>query len=533
MGELWYNGKIYTMEAEGKTVDSVFTEEGVILGVGTKKDLINRFGHRMNHERNLNGAIMLPGFVDSHMHLIGFGESLLRLDLSQMKSKHDILTSIKVRAEQLSPGEWLVGEGWNENLWEDKTLLTKNEIDNVAPHNPVLLKRVCRHAIAVNSQALKKAGVNKNTENPSGGKIMRDEAGEPTGILKDNAQDLINQLLPPYDIDYLKRLLKNGIENCYQLGLTGAHTEDLNYYGSFYNTYEAFRQVISADEWPFRAHLLIHHGVIDEWKKSGYQYLGGDSFVEFGPMKIFADGSLGGRTALLSQPYADDVSTNGVAIHSYDELQALVKKARELDIPIAVHAIGDLAFEWVIDAIEKYPLTGIGHDRLIHAPLLKKELIERAAKLPVIVDIQPGFLVSDFPWALDRIGEESKIDYLYAWKSLLDAGLTCAGGSDAPIEPANPLIGIQAAVTRQIPDDPSQTIYQKEERLTVFEAVSLYTKGSAYAGLNQRNRGLIKEDFVADFTILDRDIFEIPHVEITSALVKMTVVNGRIMYKAE
>lgn len=530
MATLWINGNIYTMADVGKKVEAILTVGGKIRAVGSLADLRTQFGKMIDEEIDLQGATMFPGFVDSHMHLIGFGESQLRLNLSDMKSKEEMLQAVQKKAAELEEGEWLIGEGWNENLWERPSTITKDELDAIVPNHPVLLKRVCRHVTVVNSKALQIAGIHEDAANPQGGVIERNVDGTLTGILKDNAQELINRALPPYTVERLKRCLKKGIDSCYALGLTGAHTEDLNYYGSFTNTYKAFKEVIEEDMHLFRAHLLIHHDVIDEWKEAGFRYLAGSEFVEFGPMKIFVDGSLGGRTALLSFPYADDPSTRGVNVHSYEQLQQLVKMARELEIPIATHTIGDLAFEWVLDAIEKYPLETMGHDRLIHTQLLRKDLVKRAKQLPVIFDIQPRFLASDFPWVLERIGD-GPIDYLYAWKSLLKEGIPLAGGSDAPIEPADPLLGVHAAVSRTRPDDPEKIVYGEEEKLSMFEAVSLFTTGSAHAGLHADKRGKICEGFDADFTVFDKDLFNIDPDELLSTKVVMTVIDGKIVYQ--
>jgi predicted amidohydrolase YtcJ len=263
--------------------------------------------------------------------------------------------------------------------------------------------------------------------------------------------------------------------------------------------------------------------VIDDWKKEAGRFPVNEQFIESGAMKIFADGALGGRTALLSHPYADDQSTNGVLIHSLEELTNLVGKARKYDLPVAVHAIGDLAFEYVLRAIEKFPVPAGKRDRLIHAQILRKDLIERAKHLSLILDI---------PWVIERIGKE-KMKYHYAWKTLLEEGLHCAGGSDAPIEPADPLLGIHAAVTRTNPNDPDRKVYGEKQRLTVYEAVSLFTKGSAYAICHEHDRGLIKPGYTADFTVLDKDLFKISEHEILSVNVRITVVNEEKVYEKQ
>jgi predicted amidohydrolase YtcJ len=528
MGKLWFGGNIYTLSAEGQQVEAVLTKDNHIIAIGTKQDLEGNFD--ITESIDLQGATMLPGFVDSHLHLIGHGETLIRLDLSRYSSKAEALAAVKEYAASFSKGEWIIGEGWNENLWESAEPITLQELDEIVADSPVMLKRVCRHALVVNSIALELAGITKNTNTPPGGVLEKNDQGELTGLLKDQAQELIYEVLPKVSKEYLERAMTAAINDAYKLGLTGGHTEDLYYYSGFQDTYETFEKVIKENGLTFRAHLLVHHEVVSEMKQAGFEPYSGDLGIEFGAMKIFADGALGGRTALLSYPYADDPSTNGVAIFSQEELNELFDKARKLGLPVAIHTIGDLAFEYALNAMEAYPVKN-GRDRIIHAQILREELIERAKKLPsLILDLQPRFLAADFPWVIDRIGSE-RMDYCYAWKTLLDSGIPCAGGSDAPIEPLNPLWGIHAAVTRTNLNDPTRTVYGEKEKLSVYEAVSLFTKGSAYAICHENDRGMIKEGHLADFTVLEKDIFTISEDKISDLKVKMTVIGGEIVYQ--
>jgi predicted amidohydrolase YtcJ len=528
MRKLWYGGNIYTLHKEYEKVEAVVTEEKLIIAAGSFNELKESYPD--SQPIDLQGATMLPGFVDSHMHLIGHGESLIRLDLSKYSTKTDVLQAVKQYAESYPHLEWIIGEGWNENSWTNAEPITSQEIDEYVSEIPVLLKRVCRHAIAVNSKALEYAGITIDTPIPAGGVIERGPTGGLTGILKDQAQDLIFSVMPKVTKEYLELAMTAAIQNAYQLGLTGCHTEDLNYYSGFQDTYGTFIKVIKQKGLTFRAHLLVHHEVIDEMKQAQLEPYSGDLEIEFGAMKIFADGSLGGRTALLSHPYADDPSTNGVAIFSQEELNELYRKARELGLPVAIHTIGDLAFEYALNAMEAHPVNN-GRDRIIHAQILHRELIERAQRLPnLILDLQPRFLASDFPWVIDRIGAE-RMEFCYAWKTLMESGIPCAGGSDAPIEPLNPLWGIHAAVTRTGKDDPARTVYGEKEKLSVYEAVSLFTKGSAYAICHENDRGMIVKGHLADFTILEEDIFTVPEDEIAQMKVYMTVIGGEIVYQ--
>jgi hypothetical protein len=532
MGKLWYGGTIYTLEKEETTVEAIFTEGDRIIKTGGKMELERIFNERITECVDLKGGTMFPGFVDSHIHLIGHGETLIRLDLSNLTSKEEVLAAVKDYSKHVNQGEWIIGEGWNENRWGSQELIHRKELDEIAPENPVMLKRICRHAMIVNTMALKNAGISEDNVSPPGGVIERDIEGKLTGLLKDNAQDYIQSSFPMASEEYLQKAMSAAIKDLYQLGITGVHTEDLNYYGGFQRTYKTFKKVIEDEGLKFRTHLLVHHGVIDEMVYEGANFLSCNKWIEFGAMKIFADGALGGRTALLSHPYNDAPETKGVAILTQEEFNTLVAKARNYDLPVAIHAIGDKAFEYVLNAIEANPLVGPGRDRLIHAQILRQDLIERAKKLPVILDIQPVFLASDFPWVINRVGKD-KMEYCYAWKTLLNEGLICAGGSDAPIEFPNPLFGIHAAVTRTDRNDPNSIVYGEEQALSMYEAVCLFTRGSAYAACHEDDRGMIKAGFLADFTVLERNIFNLPPAEIPKVHVLMTVIGGEIVFEKE
>jgi len=532
MGTLFHGGTIYTMKHEGEIAEAVYTEEQFIVDYGNVWDLERKYRSKITNRIHLKGAVMLPGFVDSHMHLIGHGERLLRLDLSECISKKEALLLIKAAGDKAEQGEWILGGGWNENNWEDKSPLTIDELDEAVPTNPVVLDRICKHAIAVNTRALELAKVTNETEEPFGGVLERDETGTLTGVLKDKAQELITNAIPEKSHEYVKNALREGIKDAYRLGLTGAHTEDLFYYHGYEGTHLAFKQVIEEEGLTFRAHLLVHHRVFDDMVKSGNTYLSGGEWVELGAMKIFADGAFGGRTAFLSKPYADDPSTQGVSIFTMEQLDELVRKARENEMPVAVHAIGDAAFDMVLKAIENHPLKGFGRDRLIHATMLNEDLINRMQGLPLILDIQPSFVTSDFPWVYDRIGKDN-MKYCYAWKTLLEEGLHCAGGSDAPIESADPLAGIYAAVTRTNKEDLSGAGYMPNEALSVYEAVSLYTKGSAYAICHETDRGIIEKGYLADFTVLDHDIFIIDKRDIQKVKVAQTIIASEVVYEKQ
>lgn len=519
MGQLWHNGNIYTMAKENEMVEAAYVEHGKIVDIGSKEELRTRY--KIQEEFDLEGKTMLPGLVDSHMHLIGHGERLLRLDLSSCTSYEEVLHLVNERVKSTALGEWIIGEGWNENQFTDSKAVHVQDLDAISDKHPILLKRVCRHVQWVNSYVLGQAGITAEKKDPKGGKIGRDEHGQLTGLLYEQAQGLIAHMQPVIDEVYLQTALQTAIQDCWKYGLVGGHTEDLNYYGGFKKTHNAFKHTI--EKMPFKAHLLVHHEVAKE--RSQYE---NTHYIEFGAMKIFSDGSFGGRTALLSEPYEDAKETNGVAIFTREELAELVKQARRLGMPVAIHTIGDLSLEYVINALELHPPAEGLRDRIIHCQLAREELIERMKKLPIILDLQPVFLSSDFPSVIEKLGEH-RLRYAYAWRTLLKEGLHCAGGSDAPIEEVNPFLGIYSAVTRRSFIDGK--CYMPEEKLTVFEAVSLFTTGSAYTIGRENERGKIVKGYDADFTVIDRDIFEVEEEEIRDVEVAMTVVDGEVMYE--
>ena len=516
----FHHATFYTMKNPLDTIESVLVEDGKILALGTFDELKELADELID----LGGSFVYPGFVDSHLHMIGHGDKLRHIDLSTYKSSNEMTRDLQELLAIHPDGDWFVAEGWNENYFTDKKILNRYELDELSS-SPLVLKRVCRHAMVVNSAALEMAGITKDTKDPQGGCIVRDKQGVPTGLLLDGAMALVEQHIPEVTVPQLISSLETAVDDLISLGFTGGHTEDMSYYGDYSKPLQAFKAVIG-DSRKFRVHLLRHHLVFDEMMK-GASYC--EPWIEPGAMKIFIDGALGGRTALLSKPYADEPSTNGVAIHSQLELNGLVAKARTYGEAVAVHAIGDLGMEMIVSAIEKYPVPHGKRDRMIHANVLRPDLVERMGKLEVVLDLQPGFVTSDFPWVKERLGKD-RLEWAYAWKKLLDKGFMCSGGSDSPIEDVDPRKGLYAAVSRKNPGETHEG-YLPEEKLSRFEAISLYTIGSAQAIGKEHQRGCIEINFDADFTVFDRDLFAGPDEQLLDAHVVKTIIAGEIVFE--
>ncbi|WP_251550674.1 amidohydrolase [Neobacillus muris] len=524
MKQLWHGGKIYTMEKENETVEAVLVKDERILATGTYREL----SPQADEEMDLKGAAMYPGFVDSHLHIISYGEKLARLDLTKAKSAQEMLEMVKTAAETTPPDQWLFGEGWNENNFADQRIPTLVELDAIRKQ-PILLTRICHHVVLANSAALEAGGITKMSKSPSGGEIGRDAQGKINGLLYDQAANAVTNAIPKEGeayIDYLTKTADQAINDLLSYGLTGGHTEDMSYFGKFANPLTAFQRVIG-EKRHFRVNLLRHHAVFKEMMEANVQFE--EPFIEPGAMKIFADGALGGATAALSQPYSDQPGNKGLLIHTDEELDALVKLAREFDEAVAVHIIGDAGAEQVLKSIEKYPITNGKRDRLIHCCVLREDLVKRMEKLPVVLDLQPAFVPSDFPWVIKRLGEE-RLDWAYACKKLVDRGFMCAAGTDAPIEEIDPLITIYAAVERKKPGA-SHDGYLPKEKLSRFQAIWMYTVGSALAIGKEHERGMIKRGYAADFSVFDHDLFDGTTLDMLQTKAVKTVVAGRIVFE--
>lgn len=529
---LFLHGHVITMDTERKTAEAVYVENGRIVDVGSSRDLLLHWGRADVCRVDWQGATVYPGWVDSHVHLAAYGMMRKRLDLSGTESKTEMLRLLREMAARTPVGEWIVGVNWDENRWREREAPNREELDAVSLHHPIFLTRICYHAHVANTIAFQAAGVGLEPEDPEEGMYGRNEDGRANGMIYENASRPFFAAIPEPTVQQKRSAIREAVVEALSLGLTAAHTEDLREVGSVVELMQAYRDMVDAGVW-FRTHHLIYHPHLDEAVELGFRAGTGDEWTDVGAVKIFADGAIGARTAWLSEAYADAPETAGLPVHSVNELAEWVARARESGFPVAVHAIGDRAVEQVIQTWEQHPLPEKARyrDRLIHAQVLRPDLLARMRGLSFVADIQPRFVASDFPWVRERLGE-SLLQYAYAWKSLLDAGVRCAGGSDAPIEPLNPLWGIHAAVTRCHPEEPPHPGYAPEQKLSVEEALRLWTVGSAYAEGKEKERGTIQPGKWADFTVLDRALSDAEPNEILQTRVIMTVVNGKIAYRA-
>lgn len=522
---IFHNGCIYTMESRQEPQRAVAILGNRIVAVGDGTDMRTWSGPG-TEVIDLHGRAAIPGLIDSHVHFVSFARRLREIDLAGIDSLEEAVRRVASRAQQAAPGEWLLGGGWNHNLWGLGRFPRKEDVDHITGDHPMLLRSKDGHVAWVNNIALKIGRIDASTMDPAGGEIERDPfTGEPTGILKETAETLIGDLVPEIDADTLQGLMKQAMAQVHQAGVTSVHNQE----GAL--ALATFQILAERGEMGLRVCNAIPGEHLDKAIALGIRSGFGNEWLRIGAVKIFADGALGSRTADMLEPYDDEPENLGIEVLSTAELKSLVSRAVRGGICVAIHAIGDRANRRALDALEASIRVGEGaglRHRIEHAQLLHPADLPRFAQLGVIASMQPIHCTSDMRMADLHWGKRSR--WSYAWRSLLDSGARLAFGSDAPVEPLEPLAGIYAAVTRQRPDGSPAGGWYPEERISVMEAVYGFTMGAAYASGEETIKGSIAPGKLADLVVLSQDILvEIPEA-IPQAKVDYTVLDGKIVY---
>jgi len=524
-----YNGDIYTMDAATPRAQAVAITGNQVLAVGSDAQMRALLAPK-GEAVDLRGRAIVPGFTDCHLHFMSYGLSLKQIDLAEVPTLEEALARVAARAAETPAGHWLQGRGWDHSLWEGGAFPTRGDLDRVAPEHPVFLERKCGHAGWANSRALELAGITAETPDPPGGMIERyPTTGQPTGILKENALDLVSRLLAEPSVEEAADAIKAGMANAHKQGLVGVHTME----GA--TTFRAFQQLRAAGELKLRVLMQIPEGNLDAAIQSGLQSGFGDERLRIGGVKIFSDGALGAHTAYMLAPYADKPDDYGIPVATAEHLREAVGKASRAGVAAFVHAIGDRANREVLDAVEASRQAGEGlhlRHRIEHVQILHPDDVPRLAKLGVIASMQPihatqDMLLADAHWGARCAGA-------YAWRSLLDTGAALAFGSDSPVEDLNVMKGIHAAVTRRRADgSPDPDGWYPEQRLTVAEAVYAYTAGAAYASGEEAIKGTLSPGKLADLAVLSQDIFAIEPMAILETEVMATMFGGELVHVRE
>ena len=502
---------------------AIYVEGDRIVDVGATAEL--RQKHSSARVIDLAGATVLPGLTDAHAHLYGLGLSLDTVSLVGAGSIEEIVNRMRERVGRAAAGEWVLGRGWDQNRWAVKEFPTAAPLDALSADRPTWLKRVDGHAGWTNSAGLRAAGITSSTPDPAGGRILRDASGNPTGVFIDAAQHLIESKIPEATPAQRKARVKAAAENIAANGLTEIHDA-----GADAGTIAAVRQLIDEHAFPIRCYTMIsdNASLLSEWFAKG-------KLIEHGgrltvrAVKLYADGALGSRGALLVAPYSDDPSNSGLVVSTEKHMAEVAKKARVAGFQVNTHAIGDRAVRNVIEAYEEAGVTSFDRFRIEHYQIVAPEDFARTAKDSIIASMQPTHATSDMPWAERRVGPE-RIRGAYAWRTVLKAGGRLALGSDFPVEDVNPFFGIYSAVTRQDQNGQPAGGWYPDQRLTLAEAIRGFTLDAAYAAFEEDSRGTIQTGKLADFTIVEGDFFNAPASDIFKTKVRMTVVGGAIVY---
>lgn len=519
------NGNIYTINPAQPHVTALAIRDGRINYVGDDNDAAIAAGDG-GETIDLAGATVLPGLTDAHIHFGWYSLELSGVQLEGVATLDEALALVQARAGQTAAGEWISGSGWNHHLWGGK-LPTRQQLDAIAPANPVLLTRKDGHSVWANSAALRAAGIEANTPDPAGGLILRDEHGEATGVVQENpAMNLLYQAQPLPTMEQRIAALREGMRVAHSKGLTGIHAIFSDTDGD--EELAAFEQLHAAGELKLRVAYMIRPNRLDEALANGWRSGRGDDWLRFSHLKLFTDGSLGSLTADMLEPFVGSDS-RGVEVTPQAELLALTRKATAGGIALAIHAIGDRAVRRALDALaEARMVEGTHHlrHRIEHAQLVDPADFARFAELAVIASVQPMHCPSDWQVAEQHWGVARARGGAYAFRSLLDYGTRIACGSDCPVETLDPITGIHAAVTRQRADDTPAGGWNPEQRLSVAEAVKGYTSGAAYASGAETHLGRLEVGKLGDLVALDTDIFAVAPSQIKEARVVMTVVGG-------
>jgi predicted amidohydrolase YtcJ len=528
------NGDVFTGDSSLLHAEALAVKNDTILAVGKTADIEKLIQKNKTAVIDARGKTVTAGFNDAHLHFVSGGRVLMEVDLREVSSNEQLQQIIANEAAKRKSGELIRGFGWNHELFIDKQWPDCKLLDAVTPDNPVVLTRVDGHSLLVNSYVLKLLKIDEKTPVPAGGEIVLDAASnKPTGIFKESAADLIDnhygQNGENTDMQYNRQALRLSFKDAARFGVTSiqhltGHVELLE---------ELKKEGLLTARVTFGVPISTDDQVLSKYQDLQNKYPRSGNWIRFGFVKGFMDGTLGSGTAMLFAPYSDEPEKTGLPQYPYDQFEAMVVKADQYGFQIGVHAIGPKANHWVLNAYEKAANTNPARERrhrIEHAQILIKEDILRFKALNVIASMQPTHCITDKNFAEKRLGTD-RCHGAYAWKTLLNSGAHLAFGTDWPIEPLNPMQGLYAAITRKDIKGEDGQGWFPEEKLTLEEALYLYTHGAAYAEWMEERKGLIKPGMLADVIVFDSDLFSIPALDLLKTKIRYTIVGGKIVYQ--
>lgn len=547
---LLYNGKVFSADEKGTIFQAVAVDGGRIVAVGATEDLRERYSGVK--EIDLKGRLVTPGFNDAHIHFIGVGMALLRVDLNGSKTLEEARRRIAAKIKELPKGTWVLGRGWDHTLWGNK-LPTRKDLDDIAPDNPVFVQRVDGHISWSNSLAFRLANVTKNSKAPEGGEIVFDEGGEPEGVLKETAQSLVSSVVPQPTAGETLKGIELALEQARKYGLTSVQG------GADYEAIPLYRQLLKDDKLTARVAVWQDFETpLETLKRQREDFTGlrlDPTRLKLGILKGYMDGTLGSRTAAMLAPFADDPENRGIPRMPADQIIKMIIERDAAGFQIGLHAIGDLANRIALDGFAHANETQLpcglaeftrtvqkvsGHDtcvsnrrnRIEHAQVISPSDFKRFADLGIIASMQPTHAITDKRWAPDRLGEYRTLG-AYSWHTFQSYGVHVAFGTDSPVEPLNTYLTLYAAVTRQDPEGDPFGGWLPQEKLSIENAIRNYTYESAYAEFDENEKGTIQPGKYADLVVHSRDLLTIAPKEILTTVAVYTIFNGKIVHQAE
>lgn len=538
---IYHGGPIYTAIDATPTVEAVAVLDQKILATGTLEDLAP-FTSPSTLLINLDGAAMYPGFTDAHAHLVGIGFRELTLNLEGTPSVAALVKIVGEEIDKLDPGITLYGRGWIETGWPEARFPNRDDLDAVSPDNPVILERADGHASVANSAALRKAGITHDTPNPNGGRIEKDASGSPTGMLIDTAQSLVASLLSTPNTDQKRQAYEVGASVYAAYGWTGLHNmsvdpDDIDLILTLASSEDTSEPKSKQARIPIRVYNSLEPSGLSRLEKEGPLNDSSGRIITRA-IKLYADGALGSRGAFLFEPYTDQPGTRGLQLLSRNDALAYFGRALNAKIQVNTHAIGDNGNAYILDWYETaFAKSGISKDsdprfRIEHSQIVRPQDIARFANLGMIASMQPSHAIGDLHFAPDRLGDD-RLNGAYAWRSMIDAGVIVAAGSDAPVERGDPRIEFYAAIARRDLEGFQAANWHPEEAVTRQEALKMLTIWPAYASFQEETLGTIEPGKRADFTVFSEDIMTIEPENIISVKTIMTIVDGQIIYKSD
>lgn len=530
---IFFNGNIYTGDINNVFAEAIYIEGDKIKFVGSNKE-VQKYKLMDEEIIDLNGKTVVPGFIDSHLHLLEYAKSLNKVNLSSCKSIDEVIEVSKkfIIDNHIDSKKWLVGFGWNHENFGCKKMPTKYDLDKISKDIPIFFKRACMHVSTCNSKVLEIAGVTKDTV-VEGGEVDVVN-GDTTGILKENAAYLIEKYIPMNSTNK-KELVLKALETLSTYGITGIHTDDLGKDSGGLEMIDVYKELDMEDKLNVRVCIQSRINNFDEAKNYidiGFNKCAGSKNFNLVSLKLLTDGSLGGQTAAMNEPYENSTET-GIVVFTQDEIDKIIELAHVNDVPVVMHGIGDRTIDMAIKgfekSIKKYPEHKVRHG-IIHCQITSNKALEKIKENNILAYIQPIFVATDYKIVEKRVGKE-RAKYSYNWKTLNDSGVTLAFGTDAPVESPNPYENIYCAVTRKDLNGMPEGGFLPEQCLTVEECIKAYTINGAYASYEENIKGSLEVGKLADFAVLSDNIFEVSKDKIKDINCIMTVKGGNTIFK--